>query len=223
MSTTISDTPQVPFTSVELSFDGGARAVLTSPPTCGPNKATTTLVPWSGNAAAHPDDEFAMSSAPGGGPCAKTMAERPFAPAFAAAPESAKAGAFSPLSIRITRPDGAQELKGADVVLPPGMTGKLRGIPYCPEAALAAAATRSGEEENGSSSCPPQSQVGSAAVAAGSGPTPFRIPGKVFLSGPYKGAPLSLAAITPATAESSTTESSRKPPRTASRADPDGW
>ncbi len=200
LTTTIADTPQVPFTSVELSFNGGARAVLTSPPTCGPNKATTTMVPWSGNAAAHPEDEFAMSSAPGGGPCAKTMAERPFAPGFAAAPESSKAGAFSPVSIRITRPDGAQELKGADVVLPPGMTGKLRGIPYCPEAAIATAATRSGEEEKGSSSCPAQSQVGSAAVATGSGPAPFNIQGKVFLSGPYKGAPLSLAAITPATA-----------------------
>jgi len=200
LATTIADTPQVPFTSFDLSFNGGARAVLTSPPTCGPNQATTTMVPWSGNPAVHPGDSFAMTGAPGGGQCAKTMAERPFAPGFAAAPESARAGAFSPLSIQITRPDGAQELKGADVVLPPGMTGRLRGIPYCPEAAIAAAANRAGVEENASSSCPAESQVGTAAVAAGSGPSPYRIQGKVFLSGPYKGAPLSLAVITPATA-----------------------
>lgn len=200
LTTTIADSPQVPFTSFDLSFNGGARAVLTSPPTCGPNQTTTTMVPWSGNPAAHPADEFAVASAPGGGPCAKTMAERPFAPGFAAGPDSPKAGAFSPLSIRIARPDGAQELKGADVVLPPGMTGKLRGIPYCPEAAIAAAAARGGEEENASSSCPAASLVGTAAVAAGSGPAPYRIQGKVFLSGPYKGAPLSLAVITPATA-----------------------
>ncbi|HEX5990706.1 MAG TPA: hypothetical protein VFY75_10910 [Solirubrobacterales bacterium] len=200
LTTTISDTPQVPFTSFDLSFNGGARAVLTSPPTCGPNQTATTMVPWTGNAPAHPGDSFALTGAPGGGQCAKTLAERPFAPGFTAAPESSKAGAFSPLSIRISRPDGAQELKGADVVLPPGMTGKLRGIPYCPESAIAAAAGRAGAEEAAGSSCPAESQVGTAGVAAGSGPAPYGIQGKVFLAGPYKGAPLSLAVITPATA-----------------------
>ncbi|HEY6730356.1 MAG TPA: hypothetical protein VI039_04940 [Solirubrobacterales bacterium] len=200
LTTTISQTPQVPFTSFDLTFTGGARAVLSSPPTCGPNQTASEMTPWSGNPAAHPSDEFTLTSAPGGGECAKTMAERPFAPSFGAAPESSKAGAFSPFSLRITRPDGAQELKGADVVLPPGMTGKLRGIPYCPEAALSAAASRAGAEESASSSCPAESQVGSASVAAGTGPAPFVIQGKVFLAGPYKGAPLSLAVITPATA-----------------------
>lgn len=200
LTTTVAQTPQVPFTSFDLTFNGGARAVLTSPPTCGPNQVTATMTPWTGNPPAHPGGSFAMTAAPGGGKCAKTMAERPFGPAFGAGPAGAKAGAFSPVSIHIARSDGQQELKGADVVLPPGMTGKLRGIPYCPEAALAAAANRSGAEEKTSSSCPAASQVGSAAVAAGSGPAPYKIEGKVFLSGPYHGAPLSLAVVTPATA-----------------------
>ncbi|HEY6145954.1 MAG TPA: hypothetical protein VIV13_06740, partial [Solirubrobacterales bacterium] len=172
LTTTVAQTPQVPFTSFDLTFNGGARAVLSSPPTCGPNHTTTAMTPWSGNPAAHPEDNFTLTSAPGGGSCAKTMAERPFAPAFAAGPASAKAGAFSPVSIRIARSDGQQELKGTDVVLPPGMTGKLRGIPYCPEGALAAAAGRGGKEENEASSCPAASQVGSASVAAGTGPAP---------------------------------------------------
>ncbi|HET9198499.1 MAG TPA: hypothetical protein VFN92_09635 [Solirubrobacterales bacterium] len=200
LTTTISDAPQVPFTSFDLSFEGGARAVLSSPPTCGPNEATTTMTPWSGTAPAHPKDAFSMSTAPGGGKCAKALAERPFGPAFGAGPASPRAGAFSPVTVHIERGDGQQELKGADVVLPPGMTGKLRGIPYCPEAALAAAAGRAGAEERASSSCPAASQVGTASVAAGTGPAPYRIDGKVFLSGPYRGAPLSLAAVTPATA-----------------------
>lgn len=200
LTTVISDTPQSQVESFEVKLDGGARATLTSPPTCGPNQGSAVMVPWSGNAPATPGDSFDLTDAPGGGPCAKTMAERPFAPGFAAGPESPKAGAFSPLSIRITRPDGAQELKGTDIVLPPGMTGKLRGIPYCPEGAIAAAAGRGGAEEAAASSCPAASQVGTAAVTAGSGPAPLGIQGKVFLSGPYKGAPLSLAVITPATA-----------------------
>ncbi len=201
LSTTISEAPQVPFTSFDLSFRGGAQAVLSSPPTCGPNRAGTEMTPWSGNPPAHPGAAFALTGAPGGGACAKTLGERPFAPGFGAGPASPEAGAFSPLSIRIDRPDGQQELKGAEVVLPPGMTGKLAGIPYCPDAALAAASYRAGEEEKGAPSCLSASQVGTAAIEAGTGPAPFRIDdGKVFLSGPYHGAPLSLAVVTPATA-----------------------
>jgi hypothetical protein len=201
LSTTITEAPQVPFTSFDLTFVGGARAVLSSPPTCGPNQTTTTMTPWSGNPAAHPSSAFTLTSAPGGDKCAKTMAERPFSPSFGAGPASSKAGAFSPISIHIARSDGQQELKGADIVLPPGMTGKLAGIPYCSEAALAEASAKPGNQEKSNSSCPAASQVGNATVSAGTGPTPYKIEGsKVFLSGPYHGAPLSLAVVTPATA-----------------------
>ena len=202
LTTTFADNPQVPFTSFELNFDGGARAVLTSPPTCGPNADRGAMTPWSGNPPAAPSGPIVLTSAPGGGACAKTLAERPFAPGFAAGPKGTKAGAFSPLSIRIARGDGQQELKGVDVTLAPGMTGKLAGIPYCPRggdrrrrrpaAAPSSAPTRA---------VPAKSLVGSAAIAAGTGPSPLQIKdGKVFLSGPYHGAPLSLAVVTPATA-----------------------
>jgi hypothetical protein len=203
LTTTIDDTPQAQVNSFEVKLNGGAKAVLSSPPTCGPNQASAVMTPWSepwAHNTATPSDDFALKNAPGGGNCPATMAERPFGPSFAAAPESSKAGAFSPLSIRIDRSDGQQELKGTDIVLPPGMTGKLRGIPYCAEEALAAAADRRGKEEEASSSCPAASEVGVATVAAGTGPAPYEIDGKVFLAGPYKGAPLSLAVITPATA-----------------------
>ena len=208
LATTISDTPQVPFTSFQLHFDPGARAVLSSPPTCGPNPTTTSMLPWSteaiapwkGATAATPSSKLTLASAPAGGGCAKTMTERPFAPAFAASPKSSKAGAFSPVTVHISRGDGQQELKGAEITLPPGMTGKLAGIPYCKAAQLAAAAANAGRAEAADSSCPDKSLVGTATVDAGTGPAPLRIGGKVFLSGPYHGAPLSLAVVTPATA-----------------------
>jgi hypothetical protein len=200
LTTTFAETPQAPFTSFKLTFDGGPRAVLSSPPTCGPNETTTVMTPWSGNPPATPGGGFTLTSAPGGGACAKTLAERPFSPGFESKPDSAKAGAYSPLRMRISRSDGQQELKGVDVTLPPGMTGKLAGIPYCPESALAAAAANAGSVESASSSCPAASLLGSAVVTAGTGPSPLQIGGKVFLSGPYHGAPLSLAVVTPATA-----------------------
>jgi hypothetical protein len=200
LTTTIAEAPQVPFTSFELDFDDGPRAVLSSPPVCGPSTATSQFTPWAPKAAVSPADPIVLTSAPSGGPCAKTLAERPFAPAFAAKPRGTKAGAFSPVDLRIASSDGQQELKGVDITLAPGMTGKLAGIPYCPESALAVAAANAGESEQRASSCPAQSLVGSASIASGTGPSPIRIGGKVFLSGPYRGAPLSLAVVTPATA-----------------------
>jgi hypothetical protein len=192
--------PQVPFSSFKLDFDDGDHAVLTSPGACGPNKTTAAMTPWTGNPPATPSGDFTLSTAPGGGPCAKTLAERPFAPSFTAGTANHQAGAFSPLHMDIGRSDGNQELKGVDVTLPPGLSAKLAGVSYCPEAAISAAATTSGAEQAAHSSCPDGSLIGKAEVAAGSGPSPIHIEGKVFFAGPYKGAPLSLAVITPATA-----------------------
>ena len=127
------------------------------------------------------------------------MAARPFAPGFKAATDNPKGGAFSPFRLHITRAPGEQELKGATVDLPPGLTAKLANLKYCPASALAAAAANSGHNEAAVSSCPNTSFVGTATVHTGSG-EPLRIGGKAFLAGPYAGAPLSLAVITPATA-----------------------
>jgi hypothetical protein len=200
LTTTITEVPQVPFTSFELSFVGGQHAVLSSPPTCGPNTSGARMTPYSGNAPATPTQGFSLHTTPGGGACAATLAARPFAPSFAAAPKSNAAGAYSPLHVSIGRGNGQQELKGASVALAPGMIGKLAGIPYCPASALAAAAGSSGAAQAAHSSCPVKSEVGTATVQAGTAPTPLAITGKVFLSGPYHGAPLSLAVVTPATA-----------------------
>jgi hypothetical protein len=200
LTTKISEIPQVPFTSFRLNFDGGEQAVLSSPMTCGPNTTSAAMAPWSGNPAATPTSEFVLHATPGGGGCATTLAARPFAPSFAAAPESKEAGAYSPLHITLSRGNGQQELKAATVALAPGMIGKLAGIPYCSAGAIAAAAGTGGAQQQAHPSCPAKSEVGVATVQAGTGPTPLSINGKVFLSGPYHGAPLSLAVITPATA-----------------------
>ncbi len=201
LTTSLSELPQVPFSSVTLRLDGGPTATLTSPATCGPHKTTATMTPWTENPNATPQGEFSLSSAPGKAPCAKTLAERPFAPKFQALASNSQAGAFTDVNIDINREPGNQELKGAEVKLPPGLTAKLAGVRYCPEEALAAAAANSGAAEAASSSCPPESLVGSASITSGSGPEPLHIEdGKAFLAGPYQGAPLSLAVITPATA-----------------------
>ena len=200
LTAVVKDAPQVTFSEFRLDFEGGDTAPLTSPPICGPNRLQTSVVPWSGRAAATPGDDVVLTNAPGGGACAKTLGERPFAPGFAAAPKSDVAATFTPFRANLTRPQGQQELKGIDVTLPPGATAKLKGIPYCPPQSLAAAAGRAGAAERKDPSCSEASRVGVASIRAGTGPSPLQIDGDVYLAGPYQGAPLSLAVLTPAVA-----------------------
>ena len=200
LTTTFANNPQVPFTSFKLDFDDGAKAALTSPPTCGPNTTTTSIKPYSGTPAATPEHQFNLTKTAGGkGPCAKTLAERPFTPTLTTRSKSLRAGAYSPFAVHIGRGNGQQELKGVDISLPPGVTGKLKGIPYCKPDDIAKAAGRPGRAEAKNPTCPDKSLVGRASIRAGSG-TPIAITGKAFLAGPFDGAPLSLAVITPATA-----------------------
>ncbi len=190
--------PQVPVESVAITFDG-PRQLLTSPPTCRPGVATGRLEPW-----ARPGTQtlvsagFRLSSGPAGGACPEAMDTRPFAPAYLAKSDSSRAATYSPFRIRIDRSEGEQELKRIDLSLPTGLIGKLAGIPYCPEAAIATAASRSGATEAQAPSCPAASLVGSTRTTAGSGGEPLALSGQVYLAGPYQGAPVSLVAITPA-------------------------
>jgi hypothetical protein len=191
--------PQVPFTSVRLNMDGGARAVLTSPPICS-SESTSKLEPYARPGTnAEPKSTVTLSRDPLGGDCPKTMAERKFAPGYKANSNSTKAGAYSPFHVLITRRNGEQELKVVNVTLPKGLTGKLAGIPYCPEDAIAAAAGKSGKAEQASASCPAASLLGTATTNSGTG-SPLKLGGQVYLAGPYKGAALSLVTITPAVA-----------------------
>jgi hypothetical protein len=192
--------PQVPFESVKIRFDG-SKAVLTSPPTCATQTTTSAMEPWARPGTfVGPTADFALSSIPGGGACPTTMAERPFSPSFKAKSQKTKGGAKSPFRVHIDRSDGQQELKGVNVTLPNGLIGKLRGLQYCPEAAIDAAAAKAGAEEHSGVSCPDKSWLGLATTRAGTGPDPLQIAGNAYLAGPYKGAPVSMVVITPAVA-----------------------
>lgn len=201
LTAVVEENPQATFSSFKLRFDGGSRGTLTTPGICGPNVTTTEMTPWSGHADENtPSGSFTLTNDPSGGSCPKTLAERPFAPSYTAASDSTQAGAYSPFRVHIGRPDGQQELKVVNVTLPKGLTGNLTGIPYCSEAALTAAANSSGITEQASSSCPADSMIGTTTTAAGSGSGPLKIAGKAYLAGPYEGAPLSMATITPSVA-----------------------
>lgn len=202
LRTTFTDNPQLPFEDLTTLFFDGPRAPLRTPTTCGTYRTQTSMTPWSApysGPPATPSDSFTVTRAPNGN-CANSEGEQPNDPSFEAGTVSPVAGAYSPLVVNLRRADGSQYLRGLNVRLPPGLVGKLAGVPYCSEAALAAAAAKSGRAEQASASCPAASQVGSVSVGSGAGPSPLYVGGKAYLSGPYKGAPLSLAVVTPALA-----------------------
>jgi hypothetical protein len=63
------------------------------------------------------------------------------------------------------------------------------------------AESRWGQEvEAGVGSCGSACQIGEAGVAAGPGTNPYYVNGKVYLTGPYKGAPFGLSIVNPAKA-----------------------
>ncbi len=191
--------PQVPFEEIRLHFDG-SKNTLTSPPICSA-EGTSRFEPWA-RPGTNVDAKSTVTVAndPTGGACPKTLAERKFAPLYKAKVDSSKGGAYSPFHVNIGRRDGEQELKVVDVTLPKGLTGKLAGIPYCPEEAITAAAGKSGNAEITSASCSTASRLGSVTTKSGSGANPLQLTGSAYLAGPYKGAALSMVTITPAVA-----------------------
>lgn len=168
---TFSDTPELPFSTLRVSLDGGQRAPLTTPSSCGPQSVQADATPWSGAPTKVVADGFAIACTPGLGA---------FAPSFLAGTASPTAGRFSPLSLSITRPDGQANLQGLTFQLPPGLLAKISGVPLCAEPQAAAG------------TCGDGARVGSATVTAGAGSQPFPLKGDVFLTGPYKGAPYGL-------------------------------
>jgi hypothetical protein len=206
ITATFTNNPQLPFTEFKLDFFGGPGASLVNPQTCGAKTTSTLLTPWSApyTPAVTSTDSFNVTTAANGGPCPQTEGAAPAAVSFEAGTTFTTAAFYSPFVIKLSREDGTQRFKALNLTLPEGLTGRLAGTPYCPDAAIAQAQSRSrpgeGALELASPSCPAASQVGTVDVAAGAGSSPVHVQGKAYLAGPYKGAQLSMVVITPAVA-----------------------
>jgi len=197
--TTTEDMPQLPFSHFRLHFREGARSPLVTPPGCGSYDVKAVLTPWSGGAPVTTTSAFQIITGPNEGPC-PTGGLPPFKPGLVAGTLNNRAGSFSPFNLRLFRSDSEQEITHFSIKLPPGITGKLAGIPYCSDQAIEAAKARTGphggQEELDNPSCPAASEIGRTLAGAGVGPSLAYAPGKVYLAGPYHGSNLSMVAIT---------------------------
>ena len=81
----------------------------------------------------------------------------------------------------------------------PGLTGNLTGIPFCPERGHRSGQGRDRRRRGSTPSCPAASEIGHTIVGSRRRHACWRRhPGKVYLAGPYHGAPLSIVSITSA-------------------------
>jgi uncharacterized repeat protein (TIGR01451 family) len=187
------NSPQAAFEDAELHFFGGERAPLASPSRCGAYTTNASFVPWTAESfdeatqTVSASSTYEVTSGPHGTPC--PGASLPFAPTLTAGTTSNQAGGFSQFTMTMSRKDGEQHLQAIELHMPPGMSGTLAGVALCPEA------------QANEGTCGANSLIGETTVSVGVGGDPFTVTGgKVYLTGPYKGAPFGLSIVNPAKA-----------------------
>jgi hypothetical protein len=196
LTTVAQDTPQFPFSELRIRLNGGPRSPLDNPAVCGPAVTTSDLTPWSAPGSTPETPELKSVFMPG------TPDATPFRafevvgcssppglnPAFLAQMAESRAGSFQPFTMNLTRKDREQYVKGIQIHTPPGLLGMLASVPLC------------GEAQANEGKCPEASKIGTTRVASGAGSHPFEIEGRVYLTGPYGGAPFGLSIVTNAVA-----------------------
>ncbi len=183
---TFDNTPQLPFEDLVLHFFGGSRAPLGTPASCGAYTTTSSIAPWSGNTPVQPSSTFDITSGPNGSACADPL---PFDPSLTTGSLNIQAGAFTPFTMTMSREDGNQNLDAIQLKMPSGLLGTLSSVKLC------------GEAEGNAGTCGPESLIGETTVSVGLGGNPYTVTGgKVYITGPYEGAPYGLSIVNPAKA-----------------------
>ncbi|MBS1878915.1 MAG: isopeptide-forming domain-containing fimbrial protein [Actinobacteria bacterium] len=188
LTATFDNNPQLPFEELSVQFsggNGGPRATLVTPPSCGTYTARTELTSWASSTPTVINSAVVVNQGCSTGG---------FKPGLEAGTENPVGGRYSSFMLRVTRSDGEQNLSRVEATLPEGLLAKLSGVPLCQDAQAAVGA------------CPSTTQVGTTTVGAGAGalpiyvPQPGKAPTAVYLAGPYRGAPYSLVVKAPAQA-----------------------
>lgn len=172
VTTVFGDLPQLPFSSFELTFEGGGRSVLVTPQACGPHTASANLTPYARLTDptppnATPTTTFTTSFDGAGAACAAAL--RPW---FTTVSSNTRAGGETRFRLEFGRGDRDRRIGKVTFNLTRGLIGNLalRGLEQCSLADAARGA------------CSAASRIGEATAQVGSGPAPVTVPGDVYLT-----------------------------------------
>jgi hypothetical protein len=176
LTATFDNTPQLPFSEMQVDFLSGSQAALATPTTCGTYNTHVEITSWASDTPVSLDSPTRID---------QNCAAKAFTPSFTAGTTNKQAGQFSPFTFSLTREDGMPFLSKIDAALPKGLLADIGSIAQC-----AAGAAQAG-------ACPEGSRIGSVSTLSGPGAMPLAVNGGVYLTGPYKDAPFGLAFEVP--------------------------
>jgi hypothetical protein len=176
---TFKNNPQLPFSVLRVKLPGGENAPLVTPASCGTHQTATSIVSW-----ATPEVHALSTPMTLDQGCDRGG----FAPAVSAGSTNTAAGEHATFALRIQRADGQQHVRSVTTTMPTGLLADIASVPLC------------GEAQANAGTCDEASQVGTTRTAAGPGSSPLTLPGKVFLTGGYKGGQYGLAIVVRAVA-----------------------
>jgi hypothetical protein len=176
LEATFSGNPQLPFSALVMGFDGGSLAPLANPLACGAGEVEALFTPYTAQAPALSSTPFAATGCPTPLPYSLSQSTQDASP---------DAGAYTSYTFNLARADGQQYLSQIGTTLPAGLLGAIPSVALC------------GEPQAAAGTCPAAGEIGTAAVTAGAGSDPYALSGKVFLTGPYNGAPYGLSIVVP--------------------------
>lgn len=180
LTTVFSENPEQPFSNVILKFKPGALAPIANPLVCGPAKTETSIVPYTGTPSQSPFSSFTVDSNNAGGVCPSPL---PFSLSQSTEDHPTGGAENTSFTLNLTRGDGNQYLSKVSTTLPEGLVGKIPAVPLCPE------------PQASLGTCSSTSQIGTATVTVGSGPTPAHFSGPVYLTGPFGSAPYGMTVV----------------------------
>jgi hypothetical protein len=201
LTSVFKNTPQAPFESLTLNLSNTQRASQATPAHCGTYESKATFVralnvgpqgEVQSTETKPGSSSFQITSGPNGTPCPGE--QLPFELTFSGGSANTQAGAFSPFTVTIGRPDGNQAIEKIDLELPPGLAALISSVEQCSDPQSVPLETT--EEP----ACPAGSQIGTTTAVSGLGTKPVSLSGKVYLTEGYGGAPFGLLAVTEAKA-----------------------
>ena len=174
----LDDMPQLPLSNLRMRFDGGSKALLATPLSCGPAKVEATIAPYSGTAPV-----TTTASADVGPQAGQRCGAPPYEPTLKTALSADRGGKPTTFAAVLSRRDGEQLTDRFTIDFPSGLNASLGDVDTCSDAGVKAA------------SCPAASKIGEGFVDIGSGPETAELVGNAYLTGPYRGGPFGVLQV----------------------------